>query len=298
MNEQKVTEIKLETSRFLEEMNSLEFVSLMNKEDEKVARAVQSVLPVIAQAIDSIVERWKKGGRVFVIGAGTSGRVAAVDAVELIPTFSIEWDRWVPIVAGGEDAFLKPMEQWEDDEKEVIRQLSDRMLGEKDVVIGVSASGSTPFVLSGLRYAQKCQSLTISISCNQGTKMSSLADIAIEVLVGPEVIRGSTRLKAGTAQKMVLNMLSTGVMVRIGKVYRNEMVEMQLMNEKLRKRAEMILCEVTGVSAEEATSLLQQSGFKLKTAIVMAMAQCSLEEAEKLLVLAEGKVRDALRNVR
>jgi N-acetylmuramic acid 6-phosphate etherase len=298
MNEQKVTEIKLETSRFLEEMNSLEFVSLMNKEDEKVARAVQSVLPVIAQAIDSIVERWKKGGRVFVIGAGTSGRVAAVDAVELIPTFSIEWDRWVPIVAGGEDAFLKPMEQWEDDEKEVIRQLSDRMLGEKDVVIGVSASGSTPFVLSGLRYAQKCQSLTISISCNQGTKMSSLADIAIEVLVGPEVIRGSTRLKAGTAQKMVLNMLSTGVMVRIGKVYRNEMVEMQLMNEKLRKRAEMILCEVTGVSAEEATSLLQQSGFKLKTAIVMAMAQCSFEEAEKLLVLAEGKVRDALRNVR
>jgi N-acetylmuramic acid 6-phosphate etherase len=296
MTTRPVTEESNERSLRIDEMSALEIVTLMNQEDGTVAVAVGEALPVIAQAVEAMVGRWKQDGRCFVIGAGTSGRLGVLDAAELGPTFSIEANRWIGLIAGGREAMWLPLEENEDDEEVVVQELQVHHLSGSDVVIGISASGSTPFVLSALRYAKDRGALTVAISCNKGTVVSQLSDFGIEVPVGPEVIRGSTRLKAGTAQKMVLNMLSTATMIRLGKVYQNQMVDMQLINEKLMGRARATLMDLLQVPADVACALLEQSGHHLKTAIFIGMTGASKEQAGHCLDQAEGRLKEAVQS--
>lgn len=289
-----MTEQANERSMKIDEMSALEIVSLMNEEDEQVARSVRQALPDIARAVEAIVERWQAGGRCLVVGAGTSGRLGVLDAAELEPTFSIERGRWKGFVAGGYEAMWLPLEENEDAEEAILQELREEGLHPRDVLIGVSASGSTPYVLGALRYAREKGSLVVSISCNQDAAASKLSDLAIEVQVGPEVIRGSTRLKAGTAQKMILNMLSTAVMVRLGKVYQNQMVEVQMINKKLVKRAAKTLEEVLHLSEEEALTLLESTGHDLKKAIFVGMTKGTVKEAEQYIADAQGRLKKAI----
>jgi N-acetylmuramic acid 6-phosphate etherase len=296
MTHRLTTEESNERSLRIDEMNALEIVTLMNEEDETVAGALKQALPAVAKVVEAIVTRWKQGGRCFVIGAGTSGRLGILDAAELGPTFSIAQNRWIGLIAGGREAMWLPLEENEDDEEVVVQELKAHHLSAKDVVIGISASGSTPYVLAALRYAKTLDSLIVAISCNQGTAASQLSDCGIEVPVGPEVIRGSTRLKAGTAQKMVLNMLSTATMIRLGKVYQNQMVDMQLINEKLVGRAITTLKDILQVPADVAEALLEQSGHHLKTAIFMGMTGAPKEQALHYLEQAEGRLKEAVQS--
>lgn len=214
-------------SMTIDEMESINIVSLMLEEDQAIHQGIKKALQSIAKAVDLIVKQWKRDGRVFVVGAGTSGRLGVLDAVELGPTFSIEENRWIGLVAGGKEAMYRPLEQHEDDMDMIINELKNFSFNHNDVVIGISASGSTPYSVSAIKYAKALGATAISISCNHNTISSELSDCGIEVVTGSEVIRGSTRLKAGTAQKITLNMLSTATMVRLGKVYQNQMVNMQ-----------------------------------------------------------------------
>jgi N-acetylmuramic acid 6-phosphate etherase len=291
----KVTESVNENSLTIDEMTSLEIVSLMQKEDQVINEAVEKVLPEVAQAVDMIVKQWKLGGRVFVVGAGTSGRLGVLDAVELGPTFSVEEGRWIGLVAGGKEAMWTPLEQHEDDEKVVITELKSYDFNDRDVVIGISASGSTPYSVTSLEYASEVGALTISISCNHDTISTQLSDCGIEVVVGPEVIRGSTRLKAGTAQKMVLNMISTGAMIRLGKVYHNQMVGVQLINQKLVQRAKQTLMDVTSISEQEVTELMKKTNYHLKTAIFMTMTGVDAAQAKAYLKEADGHLKNAMK---
>ncbi len=289
-----ITERSNPRSINIDEMNSLEIVSLMNDEDSEIIRGVKRVLPQIAQAVDVIVERWKDGGRVFIVGAGTSGRLGVLDAVELIPTFSIEKDRWIGIIAGGYEAMWAPLEENEDDGEISIKELKRYSLTSRDVIIGISASGSTPYVLSALNYGKEHRAASISISSNDEAEISKISDISIEVIVGPEVIRGSTRLKSGTAQKMILNMISTATMVRLGKVYKNQMVEMKIINQKLEDRAVSILQDLANILENEAEILLKRSDYDLKTAIFIGITKASLEEANFYLDQADGRLKEAI----
>lgn len=290
----KKTEERNMRSLNLDEMPAQEIVSLMLEEDRHIFSALSSTLPGIAKAVDEIVKRWGKGGRVFVIGAGTSGRLGMLDAVELGPTFSVESNRWSAIVAGGHEAMWQPLEENEDDETVIQTELKNRGLDGKDTVIGVTASGSTPFVIAGLEYGKRQGALTIAISNNENTKVSSISDIGIEAVVGPEVIRGSTRLKAGTAQKMMLNMISTAVMVRLGKVYGNEMVDMKLINKKLVHRAVGMIQSLADIEEEEAAAILKSSHFQLKEALFIALTDASYEEAVHYLQKANGHLKKAI----
>lgn len=278
----------------LDTMTPLEVVTAMNREDAKVPQAIQPVLPAIAQAVEWAIAALEHGGRVFYLGAGTSGRLGVLDAAECPPTFGVSPDLIVGLIAGGEQAFIKAVEGAEDSRELGRQDLESRNLTAHDLVIGIAASGRTPYVLGALDYANGLGCHTVAISCNQGSAIGQAAQLAIEVVVGPEVLTGSTRLKAGTAQKLVLNMISTATMVGVGKAYHNLMVDVMQTNEKLQVRAQNIVMEATGVDRDTAKDAIAQADGHAKTAITMILAQCSAQEARQRLEKARGHVRQAI----
>lgn len=278
----------------LDTMSELEIVTTMNEEDARVPLAIAKKLPQIAQAAHWAAEAFEQGGRLFYMGAGTSGRLGVLDAAECPPTFGVAPGMVVGLIAGGEQAFLKAVEGAEDDRALGQSDLEAHDLTAKDVVIGIAASGRTPYVLGGLAYAKSVGCRTAAIACNTGSEIGRAADLAIEVEVGPEVLTGSTRLKSGTAQKLILNMISTASMVRTGKVYQNLMVDVMQNNEKLHTRAENIVIDATGVTRPEARSAIDAAGGSVKVAITMLLADCSADEARSRLEKAGGHVRAAI----
>ncbi|MCL6500096.1 MAG: N-acetylmuramic acid 6-phosphate etherase [Firmicutes bacterium] len=271
-----------------------EVVRLINEEDATVAEAVRQALPEVARAAELLADRLARGGRVFYVGAGTSGRIGWLDAVEWAPTFGVEPDCVQVVVAGGIGSTVEASSELEDDGELGARDLQAQGPRADDVVVGIAASGRTPYVLGALRAARDAGCATVAVCNNPHSPMEALADVAVVVRTGPEVVAGSTRMKAGTAQKMVLNMLSTAAMVRLGKVYRNLMVDVRPLNRKLVARASRIVAQAAGVSAREAEELLERAGRNVKVAIVMARTGCGPEEAAARLRAAGGQVRVAL----
>ena len=278
----------------LDTMSELEIVTAINDEDARVPLAIAKKLPEIAQAARWAVEAFEQGGRLFYMGAGTSGRLGVLDAAECPPTFGVDPGMVVGLIAGGEKAFLKAIEGAEDSRELGRSDLEAHGLTARDVVVGIAASGRTPYVLGGLAYARSVGCKTAAIACNPGSAVGQAADLAIEVEVGPEVLTGSTRLKSGTAQKLILNMISTASMVRTGKVYQNLMVDVMQNNEKLHTRAENIVIDATGVTRPEARSAIDAAGGSVKVAITMLLADCSADEARSRLEKAGGHVRAAI----
>ena len=278
----------------LDTMTELEIVSAINEEDARVPLAIAKKLPEIAQAAHWAVEAFEQGGRLFYMGAGTSGRLGVLDAAECPPTFGVDPGMVVGLIAGGEKAFLKAIEGAEDSRELGRSDLEAHGLTAKDFVVGIAASGRTPYVLGGLEYAKSVGCRTAAIACNTGSAVGKAADLAIEVEVGPEVLTGSTRMKSGTAQKMILNMISTASMVRIGKAYQNLMVDVMQTNEKLHVRAENIVIDATGVERQEARRAIDAAGGSVKCAITMLLASCGAEEAARRLEQAHGHVRAAI----
>ncbi|EJQ46375.1 N-acetylmuramic acid 6-phosphate etherase [Bacillus mycoides] len=294
MIEHLTTECRNEKTMFLDEMKTLNLLEVMNEEDIKVAYCVQKELPQIAKAVEMIVAAMKQGGRLIYIGAGTSGRIGLLDAVECPPTFNTDSSKVIGLIAGGEGAFIKAVEGAEDSFTLSLKDLKEIQLTSKDVVVGIAASGRTPYVIAGLNYANQLGAGTVSISCNKESEIGKIATVAIEVVNGPEVLTGSTRLKAGTAQKLVCNMLSTASMVGIGKVYGNLMVDLQLTNEKLVERAKRIIMDATECSYKVAEEYLVKANNQPKIAIVMILTNVSYEEAVERLKAAEGFIRKAI----
>ena len=280
----------------LDRMSPLELVETMNREDQKVIEAVKEVLPEVAKVIEWTTEALRSGGRIIYMGAGTSGRLGVLDAVECPPTFGVSPDLVVGLMAGGEKAFVKAVEGAEDSDTLGTEDLKNIGLNEKDVVIGIAASGRTPYVIHALRYARSLGVKTAIIACNKNSEMSKEADIAIEPVPGPEVLTGSTRLKAGTAQKLVLNMISTASMVGAGKAYENLMVDVMQSNEKLKTRAENIVMEATGCEREAARTAIDEAKGSVKLAITSILLDTPVEEAAKALVEAKGHIRKAINN--
>lgn len=278
----------------LDMMTPLEIVTVMNREDEQVPKAIRPHLSEIARAAAWGIEALAGGGRIFYMGAGTGGRLGVLDASECPPTFGVTPDTVVGLIAGGEKAFTRAVEGAEDSRELGIRDLMEHSVSDKDLVIGLAASGRTPYVLGGLSYAASIGCHTVAISCNADSEMGRAAELGIDVVTGPEVLTGSTRLKAGTAQKMILNMISTAVMVGMGKAYQNLMVDVVQTNEKLRSRALRIVMEATGADAEEAGAMLEKAGGSCKTAITAILAGCDVQEAAERLRMAGGHVRRAL----
>ncbi|MCT4631212.1 MAG: N-acetylmuramic acid 6-phosphate etherase [Firmicutes bacterium] len=278
----------------IDQMNTLEIVRTMNDEDYKVPMAVKEEIQEISKAVDTIVKSFRKNGRLFYIGAGTSGRLGVLDASECPPTFNTDPNMVIGLIAGGDYALRNAMEGVEDSQDEGASDLKKYELSSNDVVVGIAASGRTPYVLGGLKYARNIGASTISVACNKGAKISSEADISIEVNVGPEVLTGSTRLKSGTAQKMVLNILTTASMIKIGKTYKNYMVDLQAKNEKLRIRSMNIVNELTGLTSEESEKILIEAGWRVKTALIMALKNCSVDEANNLLEKNDGRISTIL----
>ena len=290
------TEMRNPATMNLDTMTPLEIVTVMNLEDEFIPGAIRKHLSEIAQVAEWGIESLRRNGRIFYIGAGTSGRLGVLDASECPPTFGVSPDTVTGLIAGGEKAFTTAIEGAEDSRELGQKDLEAHGLTDRDLVIGLAASGRTPYVLGGLAYAGKTGCHTAAISCNENSELSRAAELGIEIVTGPEILTGSTRLKAGTAQKMVLNMISTAVMAGSGKVYENLMVDVVQTNEKLRKRALRIVIEATGAEEEAARKALDEAGGKCKTAITMLLADCGAEEAERRLRAAEGHVREAVRN--
>ncbi|MBE6011486.1 MAG: N-acetylmuramic acid 6-phosphate etherase [Lachnospiraceae bacterium] len=289
------TETRNPNTMNLDEMSSLEIITVMNEEDANVPKAIKNVLPKIAQAVDWVKEAFLSGGRLIYMGAGTSGRLGVLDASECPPTFGVSPDMVVGIIAGGDTALRNAAEGAEDDYAQGQKDLMDIGLKENDVVVGIAASGRTPYVIGGLDYAKSIGSHRISVVCNLNSEMAAASELAIEVIPGPEVLTGSTRLKAGTAQKLVLNMISTAAMVGIGKAYENLMVDVVPSNKKLDVRAEKIVMEATGVNKDEARKYIDEASGNVKTAIVMILAGYSFEEASKKLKECNGHVRIAIK---
>ncbi|SCG82386.1 N-acetylmuramic acid-6-phosphate etherase [Proteiniborus sp. DW1] len=279
----------------IDEKSLSEVLKIINEEDKKVAYAVEKELPNIEKAVEKIIESFKKGGRLFYIGAGTSGRLGTLDAAECPPTFGTPYEQVVGIIAGGRDALICAIEGAEDSMELGEKDLSERELTSDDVVVGIAASGRTPYVIGALKYAKKVGAITVSLSCNEKPLIGEYADISITPIVGPEIITGSTRMKAGTAQKMVLNMLSTASMIGIGKVYGNLMVDVQPTNEKLIQRAKRMVMLATGADKEKVEKTLELSGFNPKIAIVMLKKNCTYEEATKRLKDGDGFIHRALK---
>jgi N-acetylmuramic acid 6-phosphate etherase len=269
-------------------------VRLINQEDARVAAAVAEELPAIAKAIDAISQRMQHGGRLIYVGAGTSGRLGVLDASECPPTFSTPPELVVALLAGGQSANQRAVEGAEDDAPMGARQIAQLRVGPNDSVVGIAASGGTPYVLGGIDEARQRGALTISLACNRPSKLEEAVEIGIAPLVGPEVIAGSTRLKAGTAQKMVLNMISTGVMIKLGKTFGNLMVEVQPTNAKLRERARRIVAQACEINDETAAQILEASNGEVKTAIVAILAGVSPEVARERLNANGGYVRKAI----
>ena len=292
--ERRRTEQRNRASRSLDHMSSREIVRLMNREDRRVPPAIGRQLPAISRAVDGIVERIRRGGRLLYIGAGTSGRLGVLDASECPPTFGVSPNLVRAIIAGGLEAIQNPVEGAEDDRVQARRDLRKLRFSKKDVLVGLAASGTTPYVLSAIDYAKKRGALTIGVTANRNSALARAAKIAIAPNVGPEVLTGSTRLKAGTAQKMVLNMLSTASMVRLGHAYENLMIDLTRTNKKLKDRAGRILIEASGKELSAVEHALRQSEHNLRVALVMLKRGFSAELARKALYEAGGNLRRAL----
>lgn len=285
------TEKRNERSMNLDTLSTEQVIRLMNEEDAVVPKAIEQIVPTIAKAVDAITARFKKNGRLIYVGAGTSGRLGVLDAVECVPTFGVSPEKVVGVIAGGDRAMYRAVEGAEDSPTLGQQDLVALSLTKEDVVVGIAASGRTPYVIGALTYANEVGAETIALSCNQDAEISAFANIAIEVIVGAEVLTGSTRLKAGTAQKLVLNMLSTASMIGIGKVYNNLMVDVQPTNEKLRVRAVRIIQQATECTEEQAQEAFEQSGEQVKIAIVMILFDQTKEQAEETLVQNQGFIR-------
>lgn len=288
------TEARNPRTHDLDTLSVLELLKAMNDEDRLVPEAVAKALPQIAAAVEAVATSFRAGGRLIYLGAGTSGRLGVLDAVECPPTFGTDPGMVVGLIAGGPGAFLKAVEGAEDSPELARHDLRELRLSAEDVVIGIAASGRTPYVIGGLDAARECGAATVSIACNPGAEVSGHADVAIEVDNGPEILTGSTRLKSGTSQKLILNMISTAAMVQVGKVYENLMVDVRPTNAKLVVRAHRIIRTVTDCSDAEAALALEQAGGSAKTAIVMILAGCDREAAERRLADKGGRVRAAI----
>ncbi len=289
-----MTERRNERTMNIDQLSTREIISLMNKEDQSVAKAVEDALPQVEVATEAVYEALKTGGRLLYVGAGTSGRLGIIDASECPPTFRTDPDMVKAVMAGGKKAMFEAIEGVEDNEDEGANDLKTERLTKNDAVIGIAASGRTPYVMGALKYANKVGAKTISLTCNQGSEIACLADHPIETIVGPEVITGSTRLKAATAHKMVLNMISTTTMIKLGKVFENLMVDLNASNYKLIERAKRIVASVTDVSVEEAGLTLSDANQDVKAAIVMIKTNVTYDEAKHVLDVTEGYVRSAI----
>ena len=289
------TESRNPNTMDLDTMSALQIVTVMNREDEKVPEAIRPCLPQIARCAELASEVLRAGGRIVYMGAGTSGRLGVLDAVECPPTFGVPYDTVIGLVAGGNASFHRPIEDAEDKPEEGMKDLKSIELTRSDMVIGIAASGRTPYVLGGLKYARELGCPTAAIACNVNSPIAKAAALAIEVSPGPECLTGSTRLKAGTCQKLILNMISTAAMVRCGKAYQNLMVDVDPCNEKLVIRARNIVMEATGCGEAVAAEALQQADHHPKTAITMILAGCDAAQARIRLEQAGGFVRDAIR---
>lgn len=293
-----VTEEANPKTKDIDRRSTIEIVRLISQEDKTVAEAVTGVLDRVAQAVDLIVERLRSGGRLFYVGTGTSGRLGVLDASEVPPTFGVSADLVIGIIAGGYDALRRAVEAAEDDPEQAARDLQSHKAASADVVLGISASGNTPYTLGAVDYAKKNGMPTVAVTCNPDSQMAALVDVSIAPVVGPEVIAGSSRMKAGTAQKMILNMISTATMIKLGWVYSNLMSNLRATNDKLRRRACAILAEETGLSTEEAARTFQAAAGDLRIALLMAEVNLSREDAKRLLNSHGGSVRSALDSVR
>jgi N-acetylmuramic acid 6-phosphate etherase len=289
-----VTEQENERTANIGSAPTLEVVTLMNSEDKLVAGAVERVLPDVAAVVDKIVERLKAGGRLFYIGTGTSGRLGVLDASECPPTFGVSPELIQGVIAGGYDALYKAVEASEDDKEAGGRDLAERGVTARDAVVGLAASGRTPYTIGAIEYARSLGCFTASVTCSPGSAITQGAELSIVPVVGPEAIAGSTRLKAGSAQKMVLNMLSTATLIRLGYVSGNRMSNVQTRNVKLRERALRILISETGLDAEKARNLLKQAGERLPLAILMHRSGCDFARSEQALAEADGVIEKAL----
>jgi N-acetylmuramic acid 6-phosphate etherase len=292
--DQLTTEQTNQASAAIDTLSSLEIVKLMNAEDQKVALAVEKVAPEIAIAIDNIAKRLTDGGRLFYIGAGTSGRLGVLDASECPPTFNTHPSQVVGIIAGGPQALTTAIEGAEDDLSAAQKDLEAHQFGPPDVLVGIATSGRTPYVIGGLSYARQLGAYTIGFSCNPSSEIQRCSDLIIAPIVGPEVISGSTRLKSGTATKMVLNMLTTGTMVLLGKTYGNWMVDLRATNIKLKARSIRIVSTLAEISEPDAVAALDRCNGEVKVAIVASKRNIDAARARELLGLSNGKLRGAL----
>jgi N-acetylmuramic acid 6-phosphate etherase len=269
-------------------------LKLINAEDALIASAVAAVIPEIAKLVDVAVLSIRSGGHVIYVGAGTSGRIAITDAAEIPPTFSAPAEWVQAVIAGGTKSFAKAMEGAEDDREKAAIDLKSKKLTEKDLVIGIAAAGTTPYTLAALEFAKSKGAKTAAVVCSENSPMSKIADITVHLAVGAEIITGSTRMKAGTAQKMVLNMISTATMIRLGMTYSNWMINVSMTNEKLRERGKHMLQEILGVKPNDAEKLVEASGANLKVAVIMGATGCDRKEAEKRLTAANGNLRNVV----
>ena len=291
---QLITEQRNPNSMQLDSLSAQELVALINREDQQVALAVEKCLPQIALAVEKIVTAFERGGRLVYVGAGTSGRLGVLDASECPPTYGVKPEMVVGLIAGGDHALRHPIEGAEDNVQQGQADLEEIDFSARDVLVGVAASGRTPYVLGALNYAKQLGATTVSIASNPNSKMAEVADIAIETVVGPEVLTGSSRMKSGTAQKLVLNMLTTASMVLIGKCYQNLMVDVQASNEELKARALKIVMEATECDNEAAANVLTKANGQVKLAILMQLSGLDALEAQSLLDKSNGKLRQAL----
>ena len=285
-----ITEQQNENSLNIDKADSLEIISIINEEDKTVANAVETKLPEIAKAVDVIADRMQNGGRLVYCGAGTSGRQGVLDACECYPTFGVDETNVIAVIAGGPGAMVKTQEGAEDDIRSAVRDLINIDFCNRDVLIAIAACGNTPYVIAAAEYAKKTGAAVIALTCAGLTKLSEIVDIDISPVTGPEVVTGSTRMKSGTAQKMVLNMISTAVMIKLGKVYKNFMVDLRITNQKLAKRAIRIITKTTGVSEEEASLALENCNNSIKHSIVSILCKVDMNEADRLLKDNGGNV--------
>ena len=290
-----ITEQRNPNSMHVDSLSALEIVQLMNEEDKQVPLAIEKCLPQIAQAVECIVAAFQQGGRLVYIGAGTSGRLGVLDASECPPTFGVSPEMVKGIIAGGERALRHPIEGAEDSKAQAVIDLQTIHFSSKDVLVGIAASGRTPYVIGALEYAKSLGSVTVSIASNPDSAMANIVDIAIDTVVGPEVLTGSSRLKSGTAQKLVLNMLTTASMILMGKCYQNLMVDVQASNEKLKARAIRIVMQATDCDKALAEETLKQADQNAKLAIMMILSGLERAQAEALLEKHHGKLQLALK---
>ncbi|WON76241.1 N-acetylmuramic acid 6-phosphate etherase [Serratia sp. UGAL515B_01] len=293
-----VTESRNPASAEIDTLSTLDMLALINREDQKVSLAVEATLPEVAKVVDLLVEAFAHGGRLIYCGAGTSGRLGILDASECPPTYGTPREQVIGLIAGGNTAILQAVENAEDNEEMGAQDLRDIDFNARDVLVGIAASGRTPYVLGAMGYARSVGAKVASISCNPGSEMSKAADIAIEPRVGPEVVTGSSRMKAGTAQKLILNMITTGAMIRSGKVYSNLMVDVEATNAKLLQRQVNIVVEATECSPEEAEKALNECNRHCKTAIVMILGNLSAQGASAILAKNNGFIRKALQGIK